>query len=140
SVLGSAAGLHTKAQIRIHAPIPIGASVSITGSHVAKFIKSGRRSRSVASRVSSEGVLLAEMLATETVGFGTDHGPDTEGEPANWAAALPRVSPLLPGDAPRAVPGRALQPGMVLGPRQRWVGFEQSLMFSGFPYGWAQER
>ena len=140
SILGSAAGLHTKAQIKIHAPIPIGSTVSITGRHIAKFIKGGRRSRSVASRVSANGVLLAEMLATETVGFGTDHGPDTEGEPANWAAALPRVSPVFPSAAPRATPGRPLSPGMALGPRRRWVGYEQSLLFSGFPYGWAQER
>jgi len=139
SVLGSAAGLHTKAQIKIHAPIPIGSSVSITGSHVAKFIKGGRRCRSVASRVSAGGTLLAEMLATETVGFGTDNGPDTEGEPANWAAMLPKVSAVLPVDAPRATPGKPLNSGMVLGPRSRWVGFEQSVVFSGFPYGWAQE-
>lgn len=138
SILGSAAGLHTKAQIQIHASIPIGSAVSITGTHIAKFIKGGRRCRSVASRVTSGGKLVAEMLATETVGFATDNGPDTPGEPANWAATLPRVSSAMP-DGPRAVPGSSLTPGMVLGPRRRWVGLEQSLIFSGFPYGWAQE-
>lgn len=140
SILGSAGGLHTKAQIKIHAPIAIGASITITGSHIAKFIKGGRRCRSVASRVSAGGTVLAEMLATETVGFGTDNGPDTEGEPANWAASLPKVDPVCPPGAPRALPGQALSAGMLLGPRRRWVGFEQSLVFSGFPYGWAQER
>lgn len=139
SILGSAAGLHTKAQIRIHAPIPIGSAVSITGSHVARFIKGGRRCRSVASRVSAGGTLLAEMLATETVGFGTDNGPDTAGEPTNWAATLPRVDGAFPAGAPRATPGQPLSSGMVLGPRSRWVGLEQSVVFSGFPYGWAQD-
>lgn len=126
---GSGGGLHTKALITNHAPLAIGAPVSITGTHVAKFIRQGRRHRSVKSEIRSQGTLIAEMLATETVGYTTDNGPDEGEAPPNWAAELPRVATDIPRDGSR-----------VIGPVRHWVGLEQSVCFSGFPFVWAQER
>lgn len=136
---GSAGGLHTKSLIKYHQPLPIGASVTITGTHVAKYVRGGRRHRSVRSTVESGGKLVAEMLATETVGYATDHGPDEGDVPQGWADDLPRIASEIPRSAATAVPGQPLKEGLVLGPSTRWVGLEQSVIFSGYPFAWAQE-
>lgn len=137
---GTGGGLHTRALITNHAPLPIGADVSITGKHVAKFIRKGRHHRSVLTEVRASGKLIAEMLATETVGYTNDHGPDEGQPPENWAGALPIVTTGRPANAPTAVAGQPVGAGTVLGPVRRWVGLEQSVLFSGFPFSWAQER
>lgn len=137
---GSGGGLHTKSLVKYHAPLPIGAEVSITGSHIAKYVRGGRRHRSVRSTVHSGGKLIAEMLATETVGYTTGNGPDAGNIPENWSDGLPRVSAEIPASAPTAVAGQPVKEGMLLGPVTRWVGLEQSVIFSGYPFAWAQEK
>lgn len=137
---GSGLGLHTKSVIKYHAPLPIGASLRITGSHVAKFVRRGRRFRSVRSCVESEGRLIVEMLATETVEYSNDNGPDFGEAPENWSNNLPPVSTKLPPSPPLARANEPLKRGMVIPPLARWVGLEQNVIFSGYPFAWAQEK
>lgn len=136
---GSGGGLHARSVIKYHAPLPIGASVTITGSHVAKFVRRGWRFRSMQTDVKSRGKLIAEMVATETVGFTKDNGPDVGVAPENWSDGLPNISAELPQSLHFALPNEPLERGMLLGPVARWVGLEQSVIFSGYPFAWAQE-
>lgn len=136
---GSAGGLHTKSIIKYHAPLPIGASVTIAGTHVAKFVRRGRRLRSVQSSVRSGGKLIAEMLATETVGYTEDNGSDVGAAPESWSDDLPLVSAGSSQSLVSAVPHEPLKEGVLLGPVARWVGLEQSVIFSGYPFAWAHE-
>jgi hypothetical protein len=137
---GAGGGLHTKSVIKYHAPLPIGAEVTIAGSHIAKYVRGGRCHRSVSSNVRSGSKLIAEMLATETVGYTTDNGPDSGAIPPNWSDGFAKVEGKFDPSAPRALSGAAVEPGMVIGPVTRWAGLEQSVMFSGYPFAWAQEK
>ncbi len=131
-------GLHAKAVITYEAPLSVGEEVEITGSHVAKYVRGGRRFRSALSKAVSNGKTIATMLATETVGYTAEYGADQGDMPANWAADLPKVSPTDFDSAPKAVAG-AVTPGSVIGPLRRWAGIEQSVSFSGYPFSWAHE-
>lgn len=137
---GSGGGLHTKAIIKYHAPLPIGASVTITGTHIAKYVRRGRRFRSMQTSAESGGNLIAEMLATETVGYTKDNnGPDFGAVPESWSDGLPPVSAEILQSPLFALPSEPLQEGMLLDASMRWVGLEQSVIFSGYPFAWAQE-
>lgn len=132
-------GLHTRAVIDIVRPVAVGEEVTVTGSHVAKYIRRGRRYRSCRSAVTgSDGVEAIRMLATETVGFDVLSEQDSGEMPENWAADLPRVTTEVgPDDAPY-VPGAEPRAGDVIRSSPRSVSYEQSIVFSGFPFSWAQ--
>lgn len=133
-------GLHTRALIDVFAPVEVGEQVRITGSHVAKFMRRGRRHRSCLSTLTSpDGDELVRMLATETVGFERFDEPDSPDQPENWAEGLPRVTDEVAADAPVLHPGDAPAPGAVILDRPRPVSYEQSVIFSGFPYAWAYD-
>jgi hypothetical protein len=137
---GVGGGLHTKSVIKYHAPLPIGAEVTITGSHIAKYVRGGRRHRSVRSNVRSGEKLIAEMLATETVGYSSDNGPDIGDIPENWSDGYPKISGVLDQTESKAQRNKTVAPGTVVGPVTRFAGLEQSVMFSGYPFAWAQEK
>jgi acyl dehydratase len=138
---GAYGGLHTKAVIDYVAPLAVGERVTVTGTHVAKYARKGRRYRTLLSQaVREDGLVIARLLATETVLYDVTDRPD-EGEiPKHWAASLPHVDGSIPEGALRAAPGVAIAKGMVLGPISRDVSIEQSVVFSGYPFSWAQER
>ena len=131
-------GLHAKSLITYEAMALVGDEITITGSHVSKYVRGGRRFRSVLSKAMANGKTVATMLATETVGFDKNNGPDEGEVPANWAADLPKVAPVNL-DTARKAPAGASAPGSIIGPIRRWVGMEQSIIFSGFPFSWAHE-
>ena len=139
---GSYGGLHTKAAIDYLAPVPIGEHVILTGTHVAKYARKGRRYRTLASQATGrDGTVYAQLMATETVLYDVEPDRPDEGEiPEHWAVGRPLGSGDIPMDAPRATPGQPLTPGMVLGPITRRVSLEQSVVFSGFPFSWAREE
>lgn len=133
-------GLHTRAQIEYLRPVSLDETVVITGSHVAKYVKRGRRYRSCLSQAAlSDGTVVARMLATETVGYDISTEQDSGMVPDDWASDFPRVEGVIPADAPRAIPGQPLGEGTVLGPLVRDISLEQSVVFSGYPFGWAKE-
>jgi len=134
-------GLHTRAIIEILEPVPVDSDVKITGSHVAKFMRRGRRHRSCLSTLTStDGTELVKMLATETVGFERFDEPDSVDQPENWAEGMPRVTDEIDPNAPVLKPGDAAVVGGVLEDAPRAVTYEQSVIFSGFPYGWAYDE
>lgn len=134
-------GLHTRAQIEYPAPLPLGERVAITGSHIAKYIKRGRRYRSCLSEATrADGTVVARMIATETVGYRIEGDADSSEPPVNWADGLPRVSGVIPEGAVSLAPGEHIHAGAVLGPIARSVSLEQSVIFSGYPFGWAREK
>lgn len=139
---GAYGGLHTKAVIDYLAPLGIGERVTVTGTHVAKYVRKGRRYRTLLSQaVRHDGLVIARLLATETVLYDVTDRPDEGDIPKHWASHLPHVEGRLPdGDALRARPGQALAEGIVLGPIARDVSIEQSVVFSGYPFSWAQEK
>lgn len=138
---GAYGGLHTKAVIDYLAPLGVGEHVTVTGTHVAKYVRKGRRYRTLLSQaVRQDGVVVARLLATETVLYDVTDRPD-EGEiPKHWASQMPQVDGAIPDNAPRATPGMPVHAGMVLGPIARDVSIEQSVVFSGYPFSWAQDK
>ncbi len=134
-------GLHTRALVDILAPVQVGQQVEITGSHVAKFMRRGRRHRACLSTLrSAEGAELIRMLAVETVGFERFDEPDSPEQPENWADGLPKISGLVPDGAVELQPGDEPVVGGVIHDAPRTVSYEQSVVFSGFPYAWAYEK
>lgn len=138
---GAYGGLHTKAVIDYAAPLAIGEHVTITGTHIAKYARKGRRYRTLLSQaVRKDGTVVARLLATETVLYDVTDRPD-EGEiPKHWASQLPHVDGEIPTNAVNARTGRQVEPGMVLGPMSRNITLEQSVIFSGYPFSWAREQ
>lgn len=138
---GAYGGLHTKAVIDYLAPLAIGERVTVTGTHVAKYVRKGRRYRTLLSQaVREDGLVIARLLATETVLYDVTDRTDEGDIPKHWATDLPHVEGDIPADALRANPGDAIGKGMVLGPIARDVSIEQSVVFSGYPFSWAQEK
>lgn len=122
-------GLHTRSQIEYLEPVRIGEPVLITGRHIAKYVKRGRRYRSCLSTVERpEGTVLARMVATETVGYHVHDQPDEGTVPSDWAAGLPPIPAEPPADSD------------LIGPRNARISFEQSVLFSGLPFAWARDE
>lgn len=139
---GAYGGLHTRAVIDYLAPLAVGERVTLTGTHVGKYVRKGRRYRTLLSQaVRDDGLVIARLLATETVFYDVTDRPDEGDIPPHWASQLPHVDGRSPDPAaPRARPGQPLEAGMVLGPIAREVSIEQSVVFSGYPFSWAQDQ
>lgn len=138
---GAYGGLHTKAVIDYIAPLRVGEQVVLTGTHVAKYVRKGRRYRTLLSQaVRPDGMVIARLLATETVLYDVAERPDEGNVPNHWASQLPHVEGAVPDDAVYAQPGQAIREGTVLGPLVRGISIEQSVVFSGYPFAWAQEK
>lgn len=134
-------GLHTRAQIDVLAPVRVGEQVRITGTHIAKFMRRGRRHRSCLSTLAAaDGTEFVRMLATETVGFERFDEPDSPDQPENWAEQLPKVTDEVPAGAPVLRPGNEPVAGAVIIDPARPISYEQSVVFSGFPFAWAHEK
>lgn len=135
---GVGGGLHTKAYIDYVRPAPVGETLSITGTHIAKFTRRGRNHRSCLSQaVDSAGNVLVRMLATETVGYSVSDAPDEGQPPEHWAIELPKVS--FDPSTVSAPPTSPRSPGSLLSFNERSVSYEQSILFSGLPFVWAYE-
>jgi hypothetical protein len=134
-------GLHTKALIDYTAPLPPGEPIALTGSHVAKYVRRGRPHRSCASQAETEsGTVVAQMLATETVGYAVDQAGDWGDPPESWIDGFPRVENQIDASTIVEPGGADPTPGQTLGPLIRDVSFEESVAFSGFPFSWAHEE
>lgn len=138
---GAYGGLHTKAVIDYLAPLAIGERIVVTGTHVAKYVRKGRRYRTLLSQaVRADGLVIARLLATETVLYDVTDRPDEGDMPQHWGTQLPHVDGVIPEKAARAKAGEPVHEGMVLGPIVRDVSIEQSVIFSGYPFSWAQDK
>ena len=138
---GAYGGLHTKAGIDYLAPLAIGERVVVTGTHVAKYVRKGRRYRTLLSEAArADGTVVARLLATETVLYDVTDRPDEGALHPHWSADLPHVDGAIPAAARRVPAGETGQAGTVLGPIARDVSIEQSVVFSGYPFSWAQDK
>lgn len=121
------AGLHTRAQISYHSPILVGEPIELRGTHIARYVRRGRRYRVQHSQATkADGSVAVEMIATETVGYDVRDEPDTGEVPQDWASS---AAPVNPADHPREVAASPL----------RRISYEQSVLFSGLPFSWAHE-
>lgn len=132
----SPGGLHGKNELEFIRPVFLGQKVVIKGSHTEKYQKRGQNYRVLEGVVEDEaGRLLLKMRAVETVGLSasTVVGKGTGTPPPDAITGdVPAGAPVV-GKARRDMPV-----GAVLPPLFKHTTLEQSIAFSGFPYGWVE--
>ena len=130
------AGLHARNELEFLRPIFLGQKVTLKGKHTDKYQKRAQNYRIL------EGVILDEagqpflrMRATETVGL----NPST---PVGKGMSTPPPDAIT-GEVPPGAPtvhtaGRWVTVGGVLPSLSKRTTLEQSVAYSGFPFGWAE--
>jgi len=122
-------GFHARSQVDYLAKIPLGASITITGTHIAKFRKRGRVYRSIQSEARlADGTTAVRLIATESMGYVVTQEPDEGAPPADWTQGWPRIGAELAQDDARAV-----------GSQTHLIGMAESAIFSGYPFSWAYD-
>jgi acyl dehydratase len=130
------AGLHARNELEFLRPIFVGQRVTITGKHTDKYQKRAQNYRVLEGMVLDEtGQSSLRMRATETVGL-TATTPVGRGMSTPPPDAI--TGEMVPGaptveQASKWVPVGAALPS--LGKR---TSFEQSVAYSGFPFGWVE--
>lgn len=128
-------GLHAKNEIEFVNAVRIGTRVTIQGTHSDKYQKRAQNYRILEGQaVDDNGQVIIRMRATETVGFKADTPVgQSMGKPAADA-----ITGEVPAGAPEVTQAsRDVPVGAVLPSLAKQTTLEQSVMFSGFPYGWA---
>ena len=129
-------GLHGKNEIEFVNPVRVGTRVTIQGTHSDKYQKRAQNYRILEGQVVDEnGQVIIRMRATETVGFKADTPVgQSMGKPAADA-----ITGEVPADAPVVTrASRDVPIGGVLPSLSKHMTLEQSVMYSGFPYGWVE--
>jgi acyl dehydratase len=133
---GFPGGLHARNELEFVRPMFIGQHVTIMGTTTEKYQKRAQNYRVLAGDVRDEaGQVCLRMRATETVGMGggIPVGKGTSAAPAD------RVTGEIPPGAPTAVQAsRTVPVGAALPPLAKRTSLEQSVVYSGFPHGWAE--
>jgi len=130
------AGLHARNELEFLRPIFIGQKVTIKGRHAEKFQKRAQSYRILEGQVLDEvGQPFLRMRATETVGL----NPSTP--VGKQMSALPPDA--ITGEVPPGAPtvcqaSKWVTIGAVLPSLSKHTSFEQSVAFSGFPFGWVE--
>jgi acyl dehydratase len=131
------AGLHARNELEFLAPIFVGQKVAIKGKHVEKYQKRAQNYRVLEGVVLDEtGQPFLRMRATETVGL----NPST---PVGRGMSTPPPDAIT-GEVPPGAPtvrqaSRWVPAGAVLPSVSKQTSLEQSVAYSGFPFGWAEE-
>lgn len=132
-----AGGLHTRNEIEFLRPIFVGQKVTLKGRHSEKYQKRGHNYRILEGEVLDEaGQICLRMRATETVGLGTSTpvGRSTSTPPPD------AITGEVPAGAPTVHKARKGIPvGAALPSLTKHTTLEQSIAYSGFPYGWLEE-
>ncbi len=131
-----AGGLHARNEIEFLRPVFVGQKVTIKGRHTEKYQKRAQNYRILGGEVLNEArEECLRMRATETVGFGasTPVGKGMGGPPPD--AITGEVPPGAPTvfHASRWVPVGAALPCLT-----KHTTLEQSIAYSGSPYGWVE--
>ncbi|HSB72957.1 MAG TPA: MaoC family dehydratase [Candidatus Methylomirabilis sp.] len=130
------AGLHARNELEFLRPIFVGQRVSIRGKHVEKYQKRAQNYRVLEGVVLDEmGQPLLRMRATETVGL----SPST---PVGRGMGTPPPDAIT-GEVPPGAPtvcqaSRWVPTGAALPSLGKRTSFEQSVAYSGFPFGWVE--
>lgn len=130
------AGLHARNELEFLRPIFVGQRVTITGKHVEKYQKRAQNYRVLEGVVRDEaGQPFLRMRATETVGL-------TPSTPVGRGMSTPPPDAIT-GEIPEDTPvvhraSRWVPPGTALPSLTKQTSFEQSVAYSGFPFGWVE--
>jgi acyl dehydratase len=132
---GFLGGLHARNDLEFVHPVAVGQRVTITGKTTEKYQKRAQNYRVLAGEVRDEaGQVCLRMRATETVGLGGDIpvGKGTSAPPADAVTGeIPPNAPVV-AQAGHGVPAGAALPSLT-----KRTSLEQSVLYSGFPHGWA---
>ncbi len=130
------AGLHARSEVELLRPVSLGQHVTVRGRHVDKFQKRGQDYRiTEGEAVDDANRPLIRMRAWETVGLQASSVVG-QGRSSPRADAITGVMPAgaeLVTRADRHTPLGAGLPSL-----QKQTSLEQSIAFSGFPFGWAE--
>jgi len=129
-------GLHAKNEIELLKPVRLGQKVIIQGTHSDKYKKRAQSYRILEGDVRDDaGQVYLRMRATETVGFAKEI-PVGQGQgtppPDAVTGEVPAGAPVVT-KASASVPVDAVLPAL-----SKHTTLEQSILFSGFPYGWVE--
>ncbi len=131
-----AGGLHGRNEIEFLRPVFIGQKVTIKGRHTEKYQKRAQNYRILEGEVLNEaGEECLRMRATETVGFGAS-------TPVGQGMGTPPPDEIT-GEVPPGAPtvrqaSRWIPVGAALPPITKQTTLEQSIAYSGFPFGWVE--
>ncbi len=129
-------GFHARNELEFLRPIFVGQRVIIAGRHSEKYQKRAQNYRVLEGEVLDEvGQPFLRMRATETVGLAPSR-PEAQrtGTPPPDAITgeVPAGAPVV-SRASKWVPLGAALPSLT-----KHTSFEQSVAYSGFPYGWVE--
>ena len=133
---GFPGGLHARNDLEFVRPVFVGQRVTITGKTTEKYQKRAQNYRALAGEVRDEaGQVCLRMRATETVGLGGDI-------PVGQGTSAPRADAIT-GEIPPGTPvvtqaSRGVLVGAALPSLTKRTSLEQSVLYSGFPHGWAE--
>lgn len=128
-------GLHARNELEFLRPVFVGHKVTIRGRTTEKYQKRAQHYRVLEGEVLDQaGEVCLRMRATETVGLAasTPVGRSTSTPPDAITGEIPEDTPVV-HRASRWVP-----PGTALPSLTKQTSFEQSVAYSGFPYGWVE--
>lgn len=128
------AGLHARNELELIRPVLVGQDVIIRGRNVEKYEKRDQRFRRVDGEVvDANGQVLVRSSAVETVGVPV-------ASKVGKGTSVPRPDAItgdVPAGAPTVTRASAEVPvGAVLPTLTKHTTLEQSIIFSGFPFGW----
>jgi acyl dehydratase len=131
-----AGGLHGRNEIEFLRPVFVGQKVTIKGRHTEKYQKRAQNYRILEGEVLNEaGEECLRMRATETVGFGAS-------TPVGQGMGTPPPDAIT-GEMPPGAPtvrqaSRWIPVGAALPPITKQTTLEQSIAYSGYPFGWVE--
>lgn len=129
-------GLHARNELEFLKPVFVGQKVIIQGTHSEKYEKRAQKYRTLEGEVlDATGQPCVRMRATETVGLGT-------GTPVGQRTSTPPPDAIT-GEVPEGTPvvtqaSRWVPAGVALPSLAKRTSFEQSMAYSGFPFGWVE--
>ncbi len=132
-----AGGLHARNDIEFRRPIFVGQKVTLKARHSDKYEKRAQKYRILEGEVLDEaGQVCLFMRATETVGFWAS-------TPVGQSMSTPTPDAVT-GEVPQGAPtvhraSREVPVGAALPSLTKHTTLEQSIAYSGFRYGWAED-
>ena len=129
-------GLHAKNELEFLRPVKLGDKVVIRGKHTEKYERRGQNYRIVEGQATDEaGRPFIRMRAWETVGLASS-------TPVGQGSGKPSAD-VITGEVPVGAPvatraSKKVPVGAVLPSITKHTTLEQSIAFSGFPFGWVE--
>lgn len=127
-------GLHARNDLELLRPVCVGQTVTIAGRTTEKYQKRGQNYRALEGEVrNAAGEVCVRMRATETMGL----APGTPVGKRLGAPSADAVTGEVPAGAPLAPRAHGAALGAAVPAVTKQPSFEQSVIYSGFPHGWA---